>query len=278
MSADREAGRSGATVGERAADKKSFQTQGGRPMGFGGQGGPRGAFGKPVEKAKDFRGSLKRLIKYLKPHKIRLGIVLVFAIASTLFSLTAPKVMAKAVNKLQDGYMAKTTISTLSEMQQRAVEMIAKQMQGANSSDTYPGQITDPTVLKAIREFMELPQLGTITDADEKADICQRIIDISKMIPFEVQSGEMPEAAGRLNFSDEQINGVIRAIRETSGEFDFRYIGRIILILIGMYLLSSGFSLVMGLVMSEVAQRTVRSMRREVDSKLNRLPLKYYDM
>ena len=203
---------------------------------------------------------------------------MVFAIAGTLFSITAPKVMAKAVNKLQDGYMAKTTISTLSEMQQKALEMITKQMQCANSPNTNTGQITDPAVMKAIREFMELPLLSTITDAEEKADICQRIIDISKMIPFEGQSAEMPGAAGKLKFSDEQIEGVIRAIKETNGEFDFRYIGRIILVLIGMYLMSSGFNLVMGLVMSEVAQRTVRSMRREVDRKLNRLPLKYYDM
>ncbi len=278
--------RAGAAAGKRAADGKPSVMRGGRPTGIGGPGGPRGGFGRPVEKAKDFKGSLKRLIKYLQPHKIRLGIVLIFAIAGTLFSITAPKVMAKAVNKLQDSYMAKTTISTISKMQQKAVEMIGKQMQGADSPDTYPqdgngagpGQISDPTVLKAIREFMELPQLSTITDADEKADICQRIIDIYKIIPVEGLNGEMSDAAGGLKFSDEQINGVIRAIKETNGEYDFRYIGRIILILIGMYLLSSGFSLVMGLVMSEVAQRTVRSMRREVDSKLNRLPLKYYDM
>ena len=169
---------------DRSAGRKSYVTRGGRPSGIGGPGGPRGAFGKPVERAKDFRGSLKRLIKYLQPHKIRLGIVLVFAIAGTLFSITAPKVMAKAVNKLQDGYMAKTTISTLSEMQQKALEMITKQMQCANSPNTNTGQITESGCHEGIRNS-GLPLLSTITDAEEKADICQRIIDISKMIPFE---------------------------------------------------------------------------------------------
>jgi ABC-type multidrug transport system fused ATPase/permease subunit len=44
-----------------------------------------------------------------------------------------------------------------------------------------------------------------------------------------------------------------------------------------MYLVSSAFSLIMGLVMSGVSQKTVRDLRREIDQKLARLPLRYYD-
>ena len=44
-------------------------------------------FGMPVEKAKDFKGTLKRLIVYLKPHKWRLSTVLLTAILSTVFSI-----------------------------------------------------------------------------------------------------------------------------------------------------------------------------------------------
>lgn len=44
-----------------------------------------------------------------------------------------------------------------------------------------------------------------------------------------------------------------------------------------MYIISACFSLIMGLVMSGVAQKTVRDLRREVDQKLSRLPLKYFD-
>ena len=50
-----------------------------------------GSFGRPVEKAKNFKGTLKRLLRYLKPHKINLIIVLVFAIVSTAFTIVCTK-------------------------------------------------------------------------------------------------------------------------------------------------------------------------------------------
>ncbi|HBC93326.1 MAG TPA: ABC transporter ATP-binding protein, partial [Pelotomaculum sp.] len=81
-----------------------------------------------------------------------------------------------------------------------------------------------------------------------------------------------------IKLTQEQIDGAIRAIRETNGEYDFHYIGVIALVLLGMYLLSAAFSLIMGLVMSGVAQKTVRDLRAGIDDKLNRLPLKYFDM
>ncbi|MDP4179998.1 MAG: ABC transporter ATP-binding protein, partial [Bacillota bacterium] len=81
-----------------------------------------------------------------------------------------------------------------------------------------------------------------------------------------------------IKLTEEQKAGVINAIRETNGEIDFSYIGWIAALLIAMYLISSGFSLTMGLVMSGVAQRTVRDLRRDVDNKLAKLPLKYFDL
>lgn len=152
-----------------------------RPMGGMGGGGHRGGFGAPVEKAKNFKGTLKRLLSYLQPHKVNLIIVLIFAIASTTFTIAAPKVTSKAMNKLQDGYMAKMMLQNMS-------------------------------------------------------------------------------------------------IAQTNGEYDLNYIGMIVLILLGMYLISAGFNLTMGLVMSGVAQKTVRDLRSKVDQKLTRLPLKYFDL
>ncbi len=69
-----------------------------------GRGGP---MGMPVEKAKDFRGTLKRLTEYLKPEKYSFIIVFFLAVASTLFSIVGPKIMGKATTKLADGVLAK---------------------------------------------------------------------------------------------------------------------------------------------------------------------------
>ena len=139
-----------------------------------GPGGGHGAMGRPVEKAKDFKGTLKRLIHYLAPHKVQLLAVLIMAILSTVFSVLSPKVMGHATTKLFEGIMGK-------------------------------------------------------------------------------------------------INGVPGA------SIDFQYVGQIILILIGLYLLSAAFSYVQQYLMAGVAQKTVYDLRREVNEKLNRLPLKYFD-
>jgi ATP-binding cassette, subfamily B, multidrug efflux pump len=242
-----------------------------------GQGGGfGGGFGGPVQKAKDFKGTLKRLIRYLKPHTLNLMIVLIFAIASTVFTIVAPKVMSKAMNKLQDGYMAKMMLQKMSEVQTTAVQQINEQMkqmqQKAPASLQQQKMKLDPQAAQAIQEFMTLPLLNTVNDSNQKADIVQKMLNLSKMMPGNVQTGEKS-----IKLTQDQINGTVRAIRETNGEYDFNYIGQIVLILLGMYIISACFSLIMGLVMSGVAQRTVRDLRREVDLKIARLPLKYFD-
>lgn len=71
--------------------------------GFGPPGGP----GAPIQKAKDFKGTLKRLIRYLAPYKYRLLTVLLAAILSTVFTIFGPKVLGKATTKIFEGIMAK---------------------------------------------------------------------------------------------------------------------------------------------------------------------------
>src|SRR5215472_3733324 len=56
---------------------------------------------------------------------------------------------------------------------------------------------------------------------------------------------------------------------------DFGYIGRVLLILLGLYLISSIFMYIQQFVMAGVSQRAVYTMRGQVEEKLNRLPLRY---
>ncbi|MFZ5967174.1 MAG: ABC transporter ATP-binding protein [Bacillota bacterium] len=76
-----------------------------RGPGRGHMGG--GALGRPVEKAKNFKETLKRLTGYLKPHTGRLMAVLLTSILSTVFSIVSPKIMGKATTKLFEGLMAR---------------------------------------------------------------------------------------------------------------------------------------------------------------------------
>ena len=75
--------------------------------GMRGGRGSGHAMGMPVEKAKNFKGTLKRLLKYLKPRKIRLILVVILAILSTIFSIVSPKIMGKATTKLAEGFIMK---------------------------------------------------------------------------------------------------------------------------------------------------------------------------
>ena len=142
-------------------------------MGRGhGPGGP--GMVMPGEKAKNFKGSLKRLTQYLKPRKITLLFILLMAILSTLFSIVSPKILGKATTKLFEG-----------------------------------------------------------------------IIAMSKGVP--------------------------------GAKIDFDYITQILLLLIGFYIISALFGYVQQYLMAGVAQKVVLDMRTQINSKLSRLPLKYFD-
>lgn len=91
--------------------------QAGPPMGPGrrgpGPGGPGGhgpgAMMMPGEKAKDFKGSMKKLARFLKPYWLRILAVLVFAAGSTVFMIAGPKILSRATNKLYEGIIGKMT-------------------------------------------------------------------------------------------------------------------------------------------------------------------------
>lgn len=67
-------------------------------------GGPGGGMGMtPVEKAKDFKGSLGKLYKYMGRYRIGLLFVILFAALSTIFNVAGPKVLGKATTELASG-------------------------------------------------------------------------------------------------------------------------------------------------------------------------------
>ncbi|MEG6615444.1 ABC transporter ATP-binding protein [Peptococcaceae bacterium 1198_IL3148] len=137
-----------------------------------GHGGPRMAM--PVEKSKDFKGTFRRLVKYLKPFQRQLILVFLATILSSIFNILSPKVLGLAITKIFEGMMMK--------------------LNGA------PG-------------------------------------------------------AG----------------------IDFHYIMQILAILAGLYFTSSIFSYVQQYIIIGVTQKTVFTLRNEVNDKLPRLPIKFFD-
>ena len=137
------------------------------PMGHGPHAGN--------QKAKDFKGTLVRLSKYLNPYGVGLVVVAIAAITSVIFSIISPKIMAKITDEL-------------------------------------------------IRPILEL------------------------------------------------VGG-----NPTPSPIDFSYIWNIVVILIALYVLSAAFSYLQQFIMAGVSQKVVYDLRRDIDEKLVRLPLKFFD-
>ena len=78
-----------------------------RRMGHGPGHGPGGMM--PGEKAKNFRGTAKKLLQYMGRYKIGVFAVLIFAIASTVFGITGPKILGNATTELFNGLVEKVT-------------------------------------------------------------------------------------------------------------------------------------------------------------------------
>ena len=71
-------------------------------------GGPGRGPGKTVEKAKDFKGTTKKLLNnYLSKYKLALVIVVIFAIGSTIFSIVGPKILGNATTEIFNGLVSK---------------------------------------------------------------------------------------------------------------------------------------------------------------------------
>jgi len=139
---------------------------------FGGR--PIGGLGMPTQKAKDFKGTLNRLLGYLRPHRAGLAVIILAGVIGTVFSVLGPKILGMATTKIFEGFVAKAT--------------------------------------------------------------------------------GVPGAA-----------------------VDFDYVGRILLGLIVLYIVGNSFQYLMQYLMANVAQKTVYAMRREVEAKFDRLPLRFFD-
>ena len=140
---------------------------------FGG-GRPIGGLGVPTQKAKNFKGTLVRLLGYLRPHRGALAVIVVTGAIGTVFSVLGPKILGLATTKIYEGFIAKTA--------------------------GVPG-----------------------------------------------------------------------------AHIDFVYIERILISLIALYVVGNAFQYLMQFLMAGVAQRTVYAMRREVEAKFDRLPLRFFD-
>jgi len=292
---------------------------GGRPRGaFGHGGGPGGAIGRPVEKAKNFKGTLLRLLRYLGTQRSSLTMVVTLAVFATTFTVLGPKITGNAMNQVTDGFVAKSIVNGIEsaqpglqsagegyqtaldaalkqadaavtgamagapEQQLAAAKQAAEQKATAAVNQAFMDKLgLDQTQLETFLSLAALPSITSTQDYDERADIAQKFFDGLKQMPADLLQSQTADAAPGLDTSkmtDANLAKYINDIRETGGNIPFDAVGRTLLFLLGIYALSALCSFTMQYIMSSVAQTLVYEMRKDVDKKLSRMPLKYYDV
>ena len=197
----------------RQTTKKRQQVRMGGPMGGMGTG----------EKAKDFKGTVKKLIKYLSDFRWQMLMVLVFAIGSTIFAIASPKILGGATNQIVDDYA-----------NMKAYEAITS----------------------------KLPKGVSLPAGTTGADVLNRLpnkSDIEKQIP------------------SSQLEVIKKLDVSRRPEFHFDAIWRIVILLIGLYVLSAIFRYIQTWIMTQVTQTVTFRMRQQLSEKINRLPLSYFD-
>ena len=75
----------------------------------GGMGGGHMKMGQ--EKAKDFKGTMKKLMSYISPYKLAILLVIIFAIGSSVFNIVGPKILGNATTKIFEGLVSKVSNS-----------------------------------------------------------------------------------------------------------------------------------------------------------------------
>lgn len=294
------------------SENKHTSASAGHGRHSGPHGGPGGAIGRPVEKAKDFKGTLKRLAGYLKPQFWKLTAVFLFAIFATAFTVFAPRISGDAINQLTDGFIAKRIVSGITEAQDSITPMLKEQLEQIDSArakaqeqakaaaraalvergasqeqiaaaeqqaaaaadkafDENLAKSISQEQLEAMREIVSLPRVSDIPEANEKANVVEQFVTLAKEMPQTNSDNQS------LQMSDDDLQKYLVYIRETNGAIPFDAIWKTLMFLLFIYLLSSQFSFLMQYVMSGVAQETVYSLRKDLNEKLTRLPLKYYD-
>jgi ATP-binding cassette, subfamily B, multidrug efflux pump len=170
-------------------------------------GGPRMAMrapgGQPAERAKDLRGTLRRLLARLRPERLPLAAALVLGVTSVAFMVTGPRLLGNATNVLFNGVVGKLL----------------------------PAGTTKAQAIATLRAH-----------------------------------------------GHGQIAAMVSGMNVTPGRgVDLGELGRALGLAALVYLLGAAFNFGQGYTMAGVTQRTMFGLRREVEEKLSRLPLRYFD-
>ena len=193
---------------------------------------------KKFEKAKDFKSAIKRLLKELSPFKVLVILSLTLSVAASILSIATPNILSKLTDKISNGIVPNK------ENLVRINNEISSNFASGNAKD-----IEIDVVVISTTEQSEY--LNVIKDIDKNAKVNELYSKID----------EFPDT----------IKSLIKPSMDLSG------ITRISIFIGCLYLISAIFNYIESISMTIVSNKFAKKLRSSISSKINKLPLKYFD-
>ncbi len=193
---------------------------------------------KKFEKAKDFKSAIKRLLKELNPFKALVILSLTLSVAASILSIVTPNILSKLTDKISNGIVPNK------ENLVRINNEISSNFASGNAKDIE----IDGVVISTIEQS---EYLNVIKDIDKNAKVNELYSKID----------EFPDT----------IKSLIKPSMDLSG------ITRISVFIGCLYLISAIFNYIESISMTIVSNKFAKKLRSSISSKINKLPLKYFD-
>lgn len=234
------------------------ETRNSRPMRGPGMRGGAG------EKPKNFKLAAKRLVKELNKYKVLLILSLVVVALSSVLSIFAPNKLSEMTDVITEGVtvnkdnleeIATKITSKLGEKNIQPIQTMPNQEMAQNL------EMTNEMISSILPEF-EIDGV-TISPKDQ--------LDFMKIMSTLEEGAEPSEVYGKIDEMPESIQKVVKPF------MNIDKVKSIALFLLVLYLVSALFAYIEGISMTKVANNFARSLRTRITTKINKLPLKYFD-
>ena len=258
------------------------------PMGGGPMGhGPRGMM-IPGGKARDFKGTLQKTIRFMRSSVPVILLAFLLAIGSVILTLNIPKVLGNATDEIMVGLMKRNVYDTIMDTQ-KAMEKMGKAL-----ADIPPQQMAalaqdENATLGTLMEQGLLPE-DALDGLDKNLRQTLSALPLSQLSQMgQSRQAQSFETIGDYLSSMENGQSIIENIPpqyqdellETSLQsrpgIDQEAVGHIITVLIVLILLGAILGYLQNFLMSGVAQKVSYQLRDQINKKMNRLPLSFYD-
>lgn len=248
-------------------------------------GGPR-----VNEKSKDFFGSMKRLLSHLKPWKIIMMLALVLAMISAILALIAPNKLSNFTDVITEG------LKPNSEKLESITNSISNHFTESEMNQKISSIMSNPNISEEDKYILQntLQKIATIENKEEASNLIfslpdsillELIGDIridSKVISKEDQLAcikLMTSVAGKegtelLSMFDELPTSIYEEIKP---RIDMDLVYKYVFFLGALYVISAIFSFIQNFSMTTVSNHFARKLRSSISTKINKLPLKYFD-